>query len=282
MPGQQSVVSMGGRTRPWAGRRRVAAALAATALLAGCGGGSESPDDAPETPAAEPEVAEFTVDGQQAVAIAPGEGDPVGLVVFLHGLDDDNGALAEEQKRVDMVDALVAEGYVVAGSDGNFNAWGNEASQQGYVDLAAELAERYGTTDTYLIAESMGGVAGLQILADDRIPDVHGMALISPLVDLDVVLGTNQEGQVLEAYDGVFPTGVQNPAARPAEDWAGTSMRFYLATEDEVVDNTENAEPFVERVEDVADVSVVVCEGEHVAPSCFQGEDLAEWFAELA
>ncbi|MFW3172994.1 serine aminopeptidase domain-containing protein [Geodermatophilus sp. CPCC 206100] len=259
----------------------MAAALAVTALLAGCGGGAETPDEGPETPAAEPEFSEFTVDGQDAVAIAPGEGDPEGLVVFLHGLDDDAGALGEEEKRVDMVGDLVAQGYVVAGSDGNFNAWGNEASQQGYVDLAAELAERYGTTDTYLVAESMGGVAGLQLLADDRIPDVRGMALISPLVDLDVVRDTPQEAQVLQAYDGVFPTDAQNPALRPAEDWAGTSMRFYLATEDEVVDNTENAEPFVERVEDVADVSVVVCEGEHVAPSCFQGEDLAEWFAAL-
>ncbi|MGK5110459.1 MULTISPECIES: serine aminopeptidase domain-containing protein [unclassified Geodermatophilus] len=276
MPGQLFPVGMG--DRPSRGARRRVAALATTALLAGCGGGAA---ESPEVPEVEPEVTELTVDAQDAVAIAPGEGDPRGLVVFLHGLDDDAGALSEEQKRIDMVDRLVAAGYVVAGSDGHLNAFGNEASQAGYVALAAELAERYGTTDTYLIAESMGAVAGLQLLADERIPDVRGMALISPLVDLDVVLGTQQEPQVLQAYDGTFPTGEQNPAARPAEDWAGTSMRFYLATEDEVVINADNAEPFVARVEDAADISVVECEGEHVAPSCFQGEDLAEWFADL-
>ena len=277
MPGHLSAPGPGGRVPSGGARRRMAAALAATAMLAGCGSDARSP----AAPEVEPEVAELTVNGQEAVAIAPGEGDPQGLVVFLHGLDDDHGALAEEQKRVDMVEHLLAQGYVVGASDGHFNAFGNQASQDDYVALAAELAERYGTTETYLVAESMGAVAGLQILADDRIPDVRGMALISPLVDLDVVLDTPQEPQVFQAFEGTFPTGTQNPALRPSSDWAGTSMRFYLATEDEVVVSARNAEPFVERVQDVADVSVVECEGEHVAPSCFQGDDLVEWFEQL-
>jgi pimeloyl-ACP methyl ester carboxylesterase len=278
MPVHPSPTGSRARTPSGAGPRGLVASLIMTALLAGCGGTTGTS----KVPAVEPDVTELTIDGQQAVAVAPGEGDPQALVLYLHGMDDDHEVLGEEQKRVEVVDRLVAEGYVVAASDAHFNALGNEASQQDYIDLAATLSERYGTSRTYLIAESMGSVAGLQIAADDSIPDVRGVAFISPLVDLDVVVGTEQEAQVLQAYDGALPTGAQNPAARPASDWAGTHLRFYLASEDEVVDNSRNAEPFIEQVEDVADVSVVECEGEHVAPSCFQPDDLAQWFEELA
>jgi hypothetical protein len=38
----------------------------------------------------------------------------------------------------------------------------------------------------------------------------------------------------------------------------------------------------VERLRDAADVSVVPCDGEHVDPSCFQPDDVANWFAEIA
>jgi alpha-beta hydrolase superfamily lysophospholipase len=267
----------GRRPAPASGRGRAAAAAVAAGalLLAGCGG-SGTPDPEPEV-----QVDTFSLGGQDAVALVQTD-DPTGLVVFMHGLDDDAGALSEEAKRTELADRLLAEGYVVAAGDAHLNAFGNEASQQDYVALAADVSERYGTSETFLLAESMGAVAGLQILADESIPDVRGLALISPLVDLDVVLGTEQESQVLEAYEGTFPTGEQNPAQRPAEAWAGDNLRFYLATEDEVVINSDNAEPLVERLEDVADVSVVECEGEHVAPSCFQGEDLVEWFEEIS
>ena len=73
-----------------------------------------------------------------------------------------------------VVSRLVDDGYVVAAGDAHFNAYGNEASQEDYVALAAEVARRYRTHRTFLLAESMGGVAGLHLLAGNRIPDLAG------------------------------------------------------------------------------------------------------------
>jgi alpha-beta hydrolase superfamily lysophospholipase len=227
-------------------------------------------------------VEELRVGGQAAVAIVPAVQDPVGLVVYLHGIDDDHTVLQSDDKRIQLVRRLVTDGYVVAASDAHFNAWGNPESQDDYVSLAAELTRRYGTPRTFLLAESMGGVAGTQILASDRIPHLLGMAAVSPLIDLDVARGTEQESSLRRAYGGSLPTGVANPAAQPASAFAGTHLRFYLAAEDELVVSADNADPLVARLRNVADVSVVACSGGHVDSSCFQAEDVAGWFGALA
>jgi pimeloyl-ACP methyl ester carboxylesterase len=211
----------------------------------------------------------------------PLQQDPVGLLIYLHGLDDDHTVFQDEPKRVRVVERLLEDGYVVAASDAHLNDWGSPRSQDAYADLAADLAERYGTSRTFLLAESMGTPAALQLLTENRIPDLLGLAAVSPLVDLDVTLGTQQEDMVTRAWGGEFPTGTENPANLPTDAFAGARLRFYLAEEDTVTVSTENADPLLSRVDDVADVSVVNCEGGHVDDSCFQPDDLAAWFAQV-
>jgi pimeloyl-ACP methyl ester carboxylesterase len=264
------------------GRRRagVAIGLAAIVGLAGCSGSAaESPETVGPTEAAET-VLELEIGGQKALAFVPPQ-DLAGLVIYAHGVGDDHDVLSLDDKRVEIVDRLLADGYVVAASDAHFDAFGNAASQQDYVALAEELTQRYGTSRTFLIAESMGGVAALQLLASDRIPDLLGVAAISPLVDPRVLEGTDLEEPVLAAYGGEFPTGTDNPAQLPADAYEGANLRFYLAAEDTVTVSAVNADPLAERLRDVANVSVVDCDGEHVDSSCFQPDDLADWFGTL-
>jgi alpha-beta hydrolase superfamily lysophospholipase len=224
---------------------------------------------------------ELEIGGQDALAMVPAQ-DPIGLVIYAHGVGDDHDVLSMDEKHIEVTERLLAEGYVVAASDAHFDAFGNAASQQDYVALALELAQRYGTSRTFFIAESMGGVAALQILAGDRIPDLLGVAAISPLVDPRVLEGTDLEEPVLAAYGGEFPTGADNPAQLPADAYEGANLRFYLAAEDSVTVSAVNSDPLVERLRDVANVSVVDCDGEHVDSSCFQPDDLADWFGALA
>lgn len=262
-------------------RRRAAVGLLVVVLGAsGCGAGDPVAD--PSAQPAAPEVVELTVGGQPAVAVVPDVEELSGLVLYVHGAGEDADSLQGGDDQARVTARLVSDGYVVAASDAHLDAFGNTASQQDYVDLAAELSDRYGTTRTFLLAESMGGVAGLQLLAGDRIPGLLGMAAISPLVDLDVIVGTDYETPVREAWGGRLPTGTENPAELPAEAFAGTSLRFYLAAEDELVVSAQNADPLVARLQGVADVSVVACEGGHIDPSCFQPDDLADWFGGLA
>ncbi|WP_369130482.1 alpha/beta hydrolase [Modestobacter roseus] len=254
------------------GRMAVAGLLAAVAL-AGCGGGEPGP-------APGPEVVDLVVDGEPATAVVP-PGTPRGLVLYLHGLNGDHTALANGDQ-AGVVERLVDDGYVVAAADAHRNAFGNEASQQSYVTLAQELTDRYGTPRTFLIAESMGAVAGLKLVAADAIPDLAGAALISPLTDLAVTVGSEFEPQVRQAYGGELPIGAENPADLPAEEFAGEHLRFYLAADDDFVVSAQNADPLIARLEGVAEVSVVGCQGGHVDASCFQPDDLATWFDGLA
>lgn len=258
----------------------VAAVLVAALGLTGCG--EDQPVSTGASTPAAPQVVRLQVGGQPAVAVVPNTDAPRGLVLYLHGFGGDAASLEDGEEQVRIVDRLVADGYVVAASDAHLDAFGNAASQQDHVDLAAELTRRYETSRTFLLAESMGGVAGTQILASDRIPHLLGMAAVSPLIDLDVARGTEQESSLRRAYGGSLPTGVANPAAQPASAFAGTHLRFYLAAEDELVVSADNADPLVARLRNVADVSVVACSGGHVDSSCFQAEDVAGWFGALA
>ncbi|WP_138734700.1 alpha/beta hydrolase [Modestobacter excelsi] len=256
--------------------RALAGSLAALALLVGCGTSDSTPD--PDT-ADEPQVVELEVGGQSAVAVVPPGDSPTGLVLYVHGHGETHDSLTEgsDQKRV--TDRLVADGYVVAASDAHFDAWGNQASQDDYVALAAELKSRYDTPQTFLLAESMGGVAALQILAGDLIPDLAGLAGISMLVDPTVAADTQYGEELRAAYGGQLPTGTQNPLEIPAEQFAGDPIRLYIAPEDSTVVYAENAEPFLAKLQGIADISAVSCQGGHIDPSCFQPDDLADWFA---
>jgi alpha-beta hydrolase superfamily lysophospholipase len=227
-------------------------------------------------------VVELQVGGQRAVALVPDTDVPRGLVLYLHGFGEDAESLLGGEDQARIVERLVTDGYVVAASDAHLDVFGNAASQQDHVDLAAELTRRYGTSRTFLLAESMGGVAGLQLLAADRIPHLLGMAAISPLTDLDVASLSPYEPIVRQAYGGRLPVGAENPAALSAESFRGDHIRFYLAAEDDVTVSADNADPLAARLQGIADVSVVPCEGGHVDPSCFQPDDLAAWFDELA
>lgn len=260
-------------------RRQGAAAVAGCLVLLlalfGCSafGGADAPPEA--------HVENLVVDGQAALALVPGKTQPRGLVIYLHGFGGNHESL-QSADQAGIADRLVADGYVVAASDAHFDAFGNAESQQAYVDLARELRDRYSTSRTFLLAESMGTVAALQIVAHDQIPDLVGMVAISGLTDLDTVAGTEFEPLLRQAYGGRLPTGAENPARLSASAFAGTRLRFYVTEGDDLVVSAENATPFVTKVQGVADVSVVQCTGGHVDASCFQPDDIADWLEALS
>lgn len=244
--------------------------------LSGCSASGVADDPPPA-----PRIENLVVDGQAAVARVPGVARPRGLVIYLHGLGGGHDSLAAADP-AGIADRLVADGYVVAASDAHADAFGNAESQQAYVALARELKERYSTSRTVLLAESMGTVAALQIVADQEVPDLVGMASISGLTDLDTVVGTEYEPLLREAYGGRLPTDAENPARLPGPAFAGSRLRFYVTEGDELVPPAENVTPFVAKVQGTADVSVVQCSGGHVDASCFQPNDVADWIDSLS
>ena len=219
----------------------------------------------------------FTVGGQAAVEIAPA-GTPRGLVIYLHGFGDDATVITGAAKRTTVVQRLVDAGYVVAASDAHGDAWGNAASQADHVALAGALRARHHTTATFLLAESMGSVAALRIVAGHQIADLAGAAFVSPFIDYRLPLGPDYEASVRAAFGGALPADADNPALLPAADFAGTHLRFYVATDDEVTVTSQQAQPLFSRLQGIADESYRTCTGGHVAASCFQADDLVAWY----
>ena len=105
--------------------------------VAACAPGEAPAAEAGAVPA--DEVDTFVVAGQPAMVIAPGVGPLTGLVLYLHGLDDNHNVLQEGAARQRTVNHLVSSGYVVAASNAHLNAFGNEESQDDYVALAERM-----------------------------------------------------------------------------------------------------------------------------------------------
>jgi hypothetical protein len=56
---------------------------------------------------------------------------------------------------------------------------------------------------------------------------------------------------------------------------------LYTSSDDKVIPADASATAFADRFGSVATIEIVKCEGGHTASSCYQGSDVAAWFASL-
>ncbi len=157
------------------------------------------------------------------------------------------------------------------------NSFGNPESRRDYLELARVARAQYNVYTVHLLAESMGAVAAVNILAENHDPPaVQGLVAISPALDL-----TSAPQQYEFALAAAYPENTMaqsNPVDLPPEALAGKRMRFYASDGDSLVSTARNADAFRNRFQSVADISVVSCTGGHLDPSCMQPEDIAKWF----
>lgn len=197
------------------------------------------------------------------------------LVLYVHSFTTDRSAITYHQRKA-FTEALLGRGFVVLSSDAHGDAWGDPASQADYVSLAAAGTARFGALPTFIVSESMGGVAGLDLVANHAIPRLRGWVGIVPVVDL--LAADRKAGfraSIAKAYKG-DPPAAASPANLPAADLASTPLRFYLSQGDAVVPPAQHAEPLIARLPQSV-VTRVTCTGPHADPTCFQGADVAQW-----
>ncbi len=215
------------------------------------------------------------VDGQGTLGVAKRGEAPRALVVYFHGLDSNEMVLLDEHHKP-LTDLLVNAGYAVVASNAGGNSFGNPRSQRDYAELARVAREQYRTGSVYLLAESMGAVAAVNLLAESTDPTLRGLVAISPALDL-----ASAPEQYQQAIAAAYPEGTMeqsNPIALAPDLLAGKRMRFYASDGDTLVQTAHNADAFRDRFASVADISVVPCSGGHLDPSCVQPEDIAKWF----
>ena len=257
---------------------RAAIVLALLALLiaiAGCGG--DAPPAATER--ADGEIERFTVRGQPAVLIAPTDRTDK-VVVYTHGSGERVDNIFRDPKKEPIFNALLNAGYALAATDAHGDNWGSAASERDQVALVDALRER-DLRDVYVLALSMGGFNGLQLLDEVR---VKAWAGIFPACDLRSVydLGLYPE-QIRTAYDRTGRRLGDAMARRSPVDFDppdGLPMRFWASPGDRVIPKRENTDRCAALArERGARVEVTTTTGDHGDLSNYDPEGVLRLFA---
>jgi pimeloyl-ACP methyl ester carboxylesterase len=251
--------------------------VAALLAAAGCGGGSEP---APPPDRAKGDIERFEIRGQAAVLITP---DPPGdkVVVYTHGSGETADLAFRDPAKQPIFQALLRAGYALAASDAHGDNWGSPASERDTVELARALRGR-GLRDVYVLALSMGGFNGLQLLEHGP---VKAWAGIFPACDLRSVYDVGiYPGQIRRAYHlpakGPIAAALRRRSPNAVRPPPGLPMRFWASPEDRVIPkraNTDVCAALARRAG--ARVQVTVTRGDHGDPSNYDADGVLKLFA---
>lgn len=201
------------------------------------------------------------------------------VVVYFHPADANEFVIGSDPHHRDLVSSLVDAGFAVVSGHAGGNAWGNPASQHDYLALAGVAADHYHTQNIYFLAESMGTLAAVNIMAMGVTPRLRGMAAINPVLDLNKIDPRFADDVSLSYERKAFEDS--NPIALPVNALSGRKIKFFVDKSDATVNADSNAFAFQRRFGGVADISIVACTGDQGSSSCYQGANFVEWFAAL-
>lgn len=187
------------------------------------------------------------------------------LVVFLHAAGQPPDAILSDPLTVSLTAPLLEAGYVVAAADAGGNVWGNAQSVDEYVALIDEVSADLDTTDTYLLAISMGGLAAAQ-LPDHA--DINAWAAIYPVCDLASITHPDLDSQI----QSVYPDGP--PAWLSPASWPEIPTEVWASPADTLVPAESNGFACGKAV----GATIHETTGEHVDPSNFDPDAVLALF----
>ena len=196
--------------------------------------------------------------------IVLGERQNAPLVIFCHGATETERAITDGDPNAPAIaKALVARGYEVAASRAHGNNWGSAQSVQDYLELYAYLQATDHPTALFVLGQSMGALDCLQLAT--RLP-VRAFYGIYPLTDVRAV-----------TIGGVLPAELaRQRAANLTMTYSGdTTYRFAASYADTVVPRSQNSDISAQ----ATNGTELTCQGEHGDASCFNAQDILEFFA---
>jgi pimeloyl-ACP methyl ester carboxylesterase len=221
-----------------------------------------------------------TVDGQQTLGVSKKDTRLRGVVIFFHGPDGDEFSITSDEAHKTVTETLVNAGFAVVASQASGNAFGNPQSQQNYRELASMSLGHYHVDNVFFLAESMGTVAAMNILAEPGTYRIRGLAAINPVLDLANVPAPYVP-LVANSYPDSTSLELSSPIRFLPDAFADRRIRFYVSSDDALAQTRSNVAAFQQRFGGTTDISVVGCEHGVGDPSCLQGDDILKWFTAL-
>ena len=258
-------------------RRLLAAigALLVTATLAGCAASAtDTPGTRPvrpvvaATPVAEPADlraagARIVDDRRSASLVVVPKRSNGGLVVFLHGWGQTRWSLLARREEATVANAVSDAGFTILAADGLGKAWGDPASVDDYAELIARTRSEYRLRDVFLMGESMGGLATMQLAR--RLPEVRAATAWFPVCDIRTMHQPRFQASIRDSWAG------RSRAPVSPVQVGDTPMLVWASPQDTVVTAATNAAVCVAEAKAAgADVTYFRTTGEHGDPSNYQ------------
>lgn len=194
-----------------------------------------------------------------------------GLVVFLHGWGQTRWSLLARREEAGVAHALSEAGFTILAADARSKAWGDPASVTSYSTLITAAKARYGLRDVFLMGESMGGLATMQLAR--RMQDVRAVTAWFPVCDLRTMHEPRFQATIRAAWRGLNRSAVSPVAV------GDTPMLVWASPRDTTVTAATNAAVCVAEAHRAgADVTYFHTTGEHGDPSNYDPAAVTAFF----
>ena len=194
-----------------------------------------------------------------------------GLVVFLHGWGQTRWSLLSRREEAAVAHAVSEAGFTLLAADAGGKAWGDAASVADYRTLIERTQARYRLHDVFLMGESMGGLATMQLAR--TLPDVRAATAWFPVCDIRTHARAPVPG------DDPQRVARQEPRAGRTGAVGDTPMIVWASPADTVVHAATNAAVCVAEAKAAgAQVTYFHTTGEHGDPSNYSPTGVTGFF----
>lgn len=225
------------------------------------------------------------ITAEKAMILVPRSYDKVKgapLIMYHHGVGENERALLVDRLKADCVKALLEAGYILCGSNAHGNNWGCAQAQIDYSNLYEHVSRHYNITRVCFWSQSMGGMSGL--LSLKNIP-AQGWLGTYPVTNLeDLYRQERFQPQIQSAFrfsdSNSFATATLNfnPVLMDMQKIHVPRIRFYASPEDTVVPMATNTDLMTKAFGTRKENVVITCKGEHGDPSHFVPKEYVDFF----